>query len=89
MRMHRAAMIAALSLAGTVASVEKRPPPEPEPEPDPDPDARFIGMDFGAEPGRAVVTINADDAARLQAAAERRARRDAKRLANRHQGGAE
>lgn len=80
MRMHRAGLIAALSLAGTVASVEKRPPPEPKPDPEPEPERRFIGMDLGAEPGRAV-TITANDATRLQAAAERRNRRNAKRLA--------
>lgn len=76
-------LIAAASMAGLALPKTDDTPVEEPPEPTDDPKAaRYVGIDYGAEPGRAV-NINPRDLERLAAAQAKRERR-ALKLAQAH-----
>lgn len=73
-----AALAASVVANGDVVGEDvKRRIRDAEPEPDDQPDPRYVGIDYGAQPG---FSVSADDVARIEAAQAKRDRKNARRL---------
>ena len=71
----RLAAIAALSLLGTVAAPTREPTDEESESPPEDQPPRYVGVDVGHKPARAVAFPTEGDVARINAAKAKRERK--------------